>query len=194
MRGIKKAVSGLILVCSLAAPAQVVPAETAQKIEAALVYLVGGHRWHPILKDDQWRKNWTEAIHIASEEYEIPPLLLTAMGFLEGSFQRRVFSGERVGKARGEVGIWQLHGEALRRARARFDLDTHVGQARAGAYWLRECIDHCGGDLEAGLAVYACGRCRTPKGSRAERAVSERLRLWKKLKGALDDQRVALIR
>lgn len=61
----------------------------------------------------------------------------------------------KLGQSRGEVGLTQVHGLAAKGQ----DLTNPEGQIRAGARWMKRCLDKCGSVLN-GINAYLSGRCR----------------------------------
>jgi hypothetical protein len=87
----------------------------------------------------------------AATEAGIPPMLLAVTISKESSWRVNV----PLGKSRGEIGLTQIHGLAAKGQ----DLTTPVGQIRAGARWLRKCVDRCG-SIREGINAYVSGKCK----------------------------------
>jgi hypothetical protein len=84
-----------------------------------------------------------------AEKYELDPVLIAVIISLESSFDFN-----KIGK-RGELGLMQVWGVCARGC----DLQTPAGQIDCGCRCLRKSMDICGGDVAAGLNMYASGRC-----------------------------------
>ena len=106
----------------------------------------------------------------AGHETRIDPLLLVAIAMRESSLSERVESLERLG-SRGERGLMQCHGAALR-GRPRDCPGDLVGahcQVYTGAMWLARMRDHCGGSTWVTVAAYGRSRCPSETEARADR-------------------------
>lgn len=129
---------------------------------------------HPVQKNKKWRSELSAYIVEASYEYDLEPLLVTAVVFLESSFRKKA-----IGSDRPSIGLMQVHGVALNGCK---DLDTAEGQLLCGSKWLRFCIDECEGSIAGGLALYGNGNtCWPPYKSLSAWQSWQRLRLWGRL-------------
>jgi hypothetical protein len=114
-----------------------------------------------------------------AEYYGISPQLLLATLFAESSLRLG-----RVGEARNEVGMGQLHGQALLRARRELqargvNVNELDGQIAASAWLLSDSRQICG-DLPGAITRYISGRCNS-SGERVSKKVRHRLILVQKL-------------
>ncbi len=139
------------------------------KTDLAILHLVSDYKPHPANKK-AYRKKLVAGFDSAAAKYELDPLLLVAMSYLESSFKSDV-----IGFKRGAIGLLQVHGVAAKGC----ELKTVKGQIHCGARWLDKGIKRCG-SIEAGLYAYATGKCNG-KATRAVRAVNKRVKLWKQL-------------
>ena len=81
----------------------------------------------------------------------------------ESSFYRKVSDGRIIahdGKIKGEKGMGQLHGKALRYAKRKgANVKTWQGQILGSGYWIQFCKQNCGDDLYKTFAGYISGKC-----------------------------------
>ena len=96
----------------------------------------------------------------AGRETELDPLLITAITFRESSFARSRESLESLGE-RGERGLMQVHGVALRfRPDAcPHSLEGAECQIRTGARFLAYCREACPGSQWRWVGAYGMSRC-----------------------------------
>lgn len=106
----------------------------------------------------------------AGHETRIDPLLLVAIAMRESSLSERVENLERLG-SRGERGLMQVHGAALR-ARPEAcgeELEGAHCQIMTGAMWLARVRDACAGSTWRWVAAYGRSRCPSEADARADR-------------------------
>ncbi len=135
--------------------------DVVTRLEVAQAWLLRGVR-----SSDRRHGRVHELARLVAEEaehYQVDPYLLLATLFAESSLRLG-----RVGSARGEVGMGQLHGTALvlagRELRSRgLEAESLAGQVAASAWLLGECHEACGaheGAHEGAVSRYLTGRCR----------------------------------
>jgi len=109
----------------------------------------------------------------AGHETRIDPLLLVAIAMRESSLSEDVEQLERLG-ARGERGLLQIHGAALRvRPEACGpELEGAHCQVYTGALWLARVRDACEGSTWRWVAAYGRSRCPSEAEARADRAAA----------------------
>lgn len=98
----------------------------------------------------------------AGQTTEVDPLLLVAIAMRESSLREDVERLERFG-SRGERGLMQAHGAALRLRpeRCTSDLEGAWCQVMTGARWLAYVRDRCPGSPWRWVAAYGMSRCPT---------------------------------
>lgn len=113
------------------------------------------------------RKRWKRAdplgqmIDEIADSFDLDPLVLAVVVRRESSF----YEQPRLEGKLGEQGLTQVHGYALRMARAAgYDMRTSEGQLKAGALHLVHCREECDGTLYQTLSKYQSGHCRTRAG------------------------------
>jgi hypothetical protein len=106
----------------------------------------------------------------AGHETRIDPLLLVAIAMRESSLSEDVEQLERLG-SRGERGLMQCHGAALRvrPTGCGEDLQGAHCQVYTGAMWLAWVRDHCEGSMWVTVAAYGRRRCPSESEARADR-------------------------
>lgn len=106
----------------------------------------------------------------AGHETRIDPLLLVAIAMRESSLSERVENLERLG-ARGERGLLQCHGAALRvrPAGCGEELQGAHCQVYTGAMWLAWVRDRCEGSMWVTVAAYGRSRCPSESEAHADR-------------------------
>jgi hypothetical protein len=82
-----------------------------------------------------------------SDEYGIDPVLVAVMVSAESSWIPGAVG------PKGELGLLQVHGRALRGAER-----TTEGLLRAGVEWFAHCVDAAEGDPQRAIAVYMTGK------------------------------------
>lgn len=156
--------------------------DVRERLDVAIRWLLRVAPRSALLVDEERRLERVEEIVEFSEKYDHDPFLITSMIYCESSFRP-----EAIGRSRGEIGLMQVHGGALRRCLERgFDLSTPRGQIGCGTWYLRDQIEHCG-SVRSGLNSYASGSCSLSPKSRAARVVERRFRMARKLKGLTDE-------
>ena len=161
--------------------------DETSKIQKTIVHLLSKglpkHKikpWprHPLLKDTSQLLELSSAINAASQAKDVPPALLIATGFREGSFKPGS-EGDL-----GELSMFQMMPATAREAQLlepRCTLDTVEGSAMCSATWLRHWADKCG-NWRGSLAIYATGKSCNPKhNERVEWLTADRLGIAKKL-------------
>jgi len=136
---------------------------------------------HPLVRDAEKRYNWACEVVVAAWRYEVPPLLLAAMAYREGSY-RHTAEG-----ARGERSTWQIMprvakqiaaGRVLPAPVSGCTLETSAGAAICAAALLRAGRDRCG-DWGGALVYYATGsRCDAGDSGQLQFLQRDRLGLW----------------
>jgi hypothetical protein len=129
---------------------------------------------HEIARDQEMRRELAEAIVDAGPLRNIPPMLLVAMAFREGSF-RNTAEGTI-----GERSTFQIVDQVIDALDC--DVATYRGAADCAAVWLDLKRDECGGDLRGGFLRYATGRrvCR-PYSEKTRWLVNDRFGIAEKL-------------
>lgn len=141
-------------------------------IEDALLWLCQCCPRHPVRADHNYRSQLVKAFDAASLDVDLDVGLLISIAYHESAFKSNARG--RI----GEVGIMQTHGLAL----IGQDVSTIDGQIKAGARWLRRCVDECGGSIERGIALYASGyTCEPDAAPGIRRVVASRVRLWREI-------------
>lgn len=109
----------------------------------------------------------------AGHETRLDPLLLVAIAMRESSLREDVERLERLG-ARGERGLMQCHGAALRARPAACgpELEGAHCQVYTGAMWLARVRDACEGSTWVWVAAYGRSRCPSEAEARADRATA----------------------
>lgn len=106
----------------------------------------------------------------AGNETRIDPMLLVAIAMRESSLSERVENLERLG-SRGERGLMQCHGAALRvrPSGCGEELEGAHCQVYTGAMWLAWVRDHCEGSTWRWVAGYGRSRCPSETEARSDR-------------------------
>lgn len=120
--------------------------------------------------DDERAEELAGHFIAAGEETGFDPLLLLAIARRESSLAESVERLERLG-SRGERGLLQVHGAALR-ARPRdcpASLEGARCQVRTGARWLAYVRDRCQGSTWVTVAAYGWSRCPSEGEARRDR-------------------------
>ena len=124
----------------------------------------------------------SEAIREAQNKFEVPGLLLIAIGYYESRYQISAIGDQ--GRSKG---ILQVGPMGRRRCREHCGtMTTEYEQIMCGGCWLRENINWCG-SLERGLNGYAWGKCRAIYAS-TKNAVQRRFQMWYNLHDDLYDK------
>lgn len=131
---------------------------------------------HPLERKPEIQAEIAAGLVVSSAKYNVPPLLIAAMTWKESRYRPDIISGETRGKL-GERGLGQIHGVLARGC----DLSGISGQLDCTARGLRMSMDACDGTVERGLTMYATGRCRVKRDSRAVWRIYTRLKLWQRL-------------
>jgi len=109
---------------------------------------------HPYLKDERKLNELSASILDASLKYDIPPMLLVAISFREGSFH-----GRREGKL-GEKSTFQIV-KSLQKSVVKYEPDCKLtgprGASMCAAALLARYREKCG-DLQGAFLRYATGR------------------------------------
>jgi len=150
-------------------PGSSVPVEESS-IEDGIDWLLRGVR-----PSDPRHKRSAELaglIYTEGAYYEVDPHLVLATLFAESSLRLN-----RVGAARAEIGLGQLHGTALRKAkkelkRRELSYDTLEGQVAACAWLLKDCRTACKSTDKSieQAARYLSGKCRPVSDNVVKRA------------------------
>lgn len=104
--------------------------------------------------------------------YDVDPLLVAVTITMESAWKPRVRGPV------GEIGLTQVHSREAKRG---FKLWIPDQQIRAGAKWLRRCLDTCGSTRRA-VAMYASGSCSAnwPGLNKRMRAYRRAVRMFRK--------------
>jgi hypothetical protein len=140
---------------------------------------------HPLARDADERFIWASEVVVAAGRYDVPPLLLTAVAYREGSY-RHTAEG-----ARGERSTWQIMPRVARQIAAGrvlpspvpdCTLSTPAGAALCAAALLRAGHNRCG-DWGGALVYYATGsRCDAGDSGQLKFLQRDRLGLWAHLR------------
>lgn len=151
-------------------------------IDSAIVHIIKKgipkfkiHPWkkHPFLNNEEERKELAQAILEAATKHNIPPMLLVAIAFREGSFH-----GRREGKL-GEKSTFQVIRYVAKRVAQHEPacaLDGHRGASLCAAALLSRYRAQCG-NLKGAFVLYATGRTCEPDSEHLKRVVKDRFRI-----------------
>ncbi len=142
---------------------------TAEGCDEVCVTAMAIRRLQPAASEERART--LAAIFVeAGDESDVDPLLLAAIAMRESSLHPAVESLTRRG-SRGEVGLLQIHGAALRLRpeECSVELEGARCQVRAGARWLAYVRERCGGSMWRYVAAYGRSRCPSEAEARADR-------------------------
>jgi len=161
--------------------------EDQLKIEQAVLHVVTQgipeHKIEPfvgneIARDKTKRVDLILAIDEASKKWAVPPMLLVAMAYREGSF---TMEG---GGALGEQSTWQMMGYVAKHIKETIEpectLETYRGSALCAAAWLAHNRDKCG-SLDGSFVMYATGNRCEPRTGHVVWLVRDRFGLARRL-------------
>lgn len=126
------------------------------------------------------------AFNDAGKVHGFDPRLLAAVSFRESSLSPEMIELRRFGKARGEIGLLQCHGAALRfRPEACPRELTGVWcQVETGVRYLKYIRDtSCPGSLWRVLAAYGTGTCMSEREATHNKGVKNAIRYYRRLGG-----------
>ena len=166
--------------------------ERQLKIEQAIMHVIvhgipehkiAPHLGNKVARDKSKRLDLILAIDEASTKYDVPPMLLVAMAYREGSF---TMDGDG---ALGERSTFQMVGYVAIHIQKKIEpectLATYRGSALCAAAWLDAKRKVCG-TLDGSFVMYATGNRCEPRTGHVVWLVRDRFGIAEKLEAVTD--------
>jgi hypothetical protein len=139
--------------------------------------------------DDERAARLAGAFAEAGKQHDFDPKLLIAISFRESSLHPEMEELRRFGKSRGEIGLMQCHGVALRfrPEECQSNLKGAWCQIQTGTRFLAHIRDNaCPGSTWRVLAAYGHGVCMSEREATHDRGVKNVIRYYRVIGGRED--------
>lgn len=139
--------------------------------------------------DDARAKRLAKIFHEAGEEHGFDPKLLVAISFRESSLSPEMEELRRFGKVRGEIGLMQCHGAALRfrPEKCQAELRGAWCQIHTGTRYLAHLREKCQGSTWRWLAAYGSGKCMSEREATHSTSIKNAIRYYRRIGGVDQD-------
>jgi len=150
---------------------------TVKEIKISILRAMKDEQRTEVVQNPEYLDVVANSFHKYGNHFEIPQLLMSAIGFKESRY-RTYLNGDG-GVSMGIMQVGHMGRSKCRRYCGEFSSDPDV-QICHGACWLDMGRDDCG-SMFGGLSGYVCGKCH-PKLSRkpanSHRSMNRRYKLW----------------